>query len=86
MNEHPSAFLCVIYMGPLGVLCLSLGEKKERREKKERHTEILSYAVTAVALEIFVMQILDFAFLRPHMSKEKSLYCSLLAGPEDKIR
>lgn len=40
MNEHPSAFVCAIYMDALGVLCLCLEEKKARREKKERHKEM----------------------------------------------
>lgn len=36
MNEHPSAFVCAIYVDALGVLCSCLEGKKESREKEKR--------------------------------------------------
>lgn len=35
MNEHPSAFVCAIYMDASGILCLYLEEKRKRKDRKE---------------------------------------------------
>lgn len=85
MNEHPSAFVCAIYMDASGILCLCLEEKRKRKDRKEgkAHRNI-KLCCCSWSVEMFVMQILDFTLLRPYMSKEKSLFCGLLAEPEDK--